>query len=141
MRLFRVRNDAEEQHRDRHDEKNKGKMGQHKNEPEQDPGPADCAPGLQLVLKHRHPPAIHDLKHRAGIPAILRAEVPDPSHLRKLATACPDLHRVNTRYPRIHPAAINVMHLLIRRDIEPVRPEPDTSRDIRSPPQVLQPQG
>src|SRR5512137_1229567 len=71
-----------------------------------------------------------ELKHRAGIPTMLRAEVADPSHLGKLATAGPDLHCMNTRCPGIHPPAIDVVHFIIRRDIEPVQPEADASRDI-----------
>ncbi len=86
-------------------------------------------------------PSDPDLKHRAGIPAILRAEVPDPSHLRKLPPPGPDLHRVATRCPGIYQAAVSVMHLLVRGDLEPVRPEPDPAGDIGPPPQVLQPQG
>ncbi len=64
-----------------------------------------------------------------------------PSHLGKLPAARPDLHRVDPRCTGKDPAAVRVVHLLIGRDIEPVRPEPDAPGDVGSPPQVRQPQG
>jgi hypothetical protein len=36
-----------------------------------------------------------DLKDRAGVPTILRAEIPDPAHLRPLPATGPDLDRVD----------------------------------------------
>ncbi len=56
VRLFRVGNNAEEEDDDRADEQDDREVGQHQDQPEQDPGPADSAPGLHLVLKHRRPP-------------------------------------------------------------------------------------
>ena len=54
--LNRVCHDAKKQHRDWHREQDKGKVGEHKDEPEQECGPADGTPGLQFVLKHTYLP-------------------------------------------------------------------------------------
>jgi hypothetical protein len=140
MGLFWVRNDAEEQNGDRYRMQDERKWASTKMSPSRIPVPQMrhrvCSSSSNIFISLNP-----DFKHRAGIPAILRAEIPDPSHLCKLATARENLHRLNSWCTWIHTAAINVMHLLIWRDIEPVRPEPDSSRNIDTPPQVLQAQG
>ena len=48
---------------------------------------------------------------------------------------------MHTRHPGIDEATISVVHLIIRRDVEPVLPEPDTVRHIRTPAHIIQPDG
>src|SRR5271169_488069 len=75
----------------------------------------------------------HQLEHRACVPATLRTEVPVPAHPRTFANPGFDLYRVDPRRTRVDPAAIDVTHLPVRRDVEPVQPEPDSIRDISPP--------
>jgi len=56
---------TDEQHRDRDGKQNNRKMGEEEDRAKQDPGPADCAPGLPLVLEHAPHPEI--LKRNAGL--------------------------------------------------------------------------
>ena len=78
MGLARICNEAQEDHRNCEQKKKKGKLAITPIIPSTIPS-RECGPGLQHVLKHRSP-FDSNLKHRAGVLAIHRAEVPHPSH-------------------------------------------------------------